>query len=74
MDKSMKYFENEYNVFDNYLKEIADFDKVMQDYYDLREHGKRSDKFSEQVVTKFNKTRENRANVFKIIKQQGIII
>lgn len=74
MDKSMKYFENEYNVFDNYLKEIADFDKVIQDYYDLREHGKRSDKFSEQVVTKFNKTRENRANVFKIIKQQEIII
>lgn len=73
MDKSIKYFENEYKVFDSYMDTIKEFDKKMQDYYDLRENGKRSDKFSEQVVKKFTKSAEKRSNDLNVIKNQGIL-
>jgi nitroreductase len=71
MDISLKTFENQYMVFDNYRENIVDYDKEMQTYYDLRENGRHSDSFSEQVVKKFKAVREKRSLLLNIAKKQG---
>ncbi|MDR1796587.1 MAG: NADPH-dependent oxidoreductase [Clostridiales Family XIII bacterium] len=71
MPVAMKVFENEYKRFDAYLPQIADYDKVMQGYYDLRENGKRADSFSEQVVKRLENTIPARAELLRVARAQG---
>jgi nitroreductase len=71
MDVSLKVFENRYRVFDDYLKRLADYDKEMQTYYDLRDNGRNSDSFSKQVVKKFETVREKRSLLLNIVRKQG---
>ncbi|GHU34947.1 NADPH-dependent oxidoreductase [Betaproteobacteria bacterium] len=71
MDVSLKVFENQYKVFDSYLENIADYDKEMQTYYDLRDNGKHSDTFSQQIVKKFLAVNEKRSRLLNIAKKQG---
>ena len=71
MDISLKVFENQYRVFDNYSENISGYDKEMQTYYDLRDNGKHSDSFSVQVVKKLRAVREKRVLLLSIAKKQG---
>lgn len=74
MDIKLKSFENSYEVFDNYNEKIDDYNKEMTHYYDLRENGKRSDTFSEQIPQKQGTTVENRDKMFKTLIDQGFKI
>jgi nitroreductase len=71
MDVSLKVFENRYRVFDDYLKRLADYDKEMQTYYDLRDNGRHSDSFSQQIVKKFEAAREKRSLLLNVVRKQG---
>lgn len=67
----LKYFENRYDTQASYLPLIAEYDKEMETYYDLREQGKRSDNFSAQLVTRFGTTIEKRAKILDSVRRQG---
>ena len=74
MDIGLKYFENSYEIFDNYNEKISDYDKEMTTYYDLRESNRRSDSFSTQIPKKQGSTIANRDDVFKTLVNQGFVI
>lgn len=71
MDISFKVFENRYEVFNNYREKIAAYDAELQTYYDLRENGRPSASFSEQVVQKARAVNEKRSLMLSVIKKQG---
>jgi nitroreductase len=71
MDVSFKVFENRYRVFDDYLGSLAGYDKEMQTYYDLRDKGRHSASFSEQVLKKAGAVCEKRAQILRVARKQG---
>ncbi|WAW14431.1 NADPH-dependent oxidoreductase [Peptostreptococcus equinus] len=71
MELSLKVFENEYKEFDSYLDAIKDYDKVLSNYYDLRDTSRRVDSFSKQVVTKLQNPIEKRSKIFDVVRKQG---
>lgn len=71
MPKELKFFENEYKILPSYKEAIKEYDEEMTNYYDLRENGKRSDTFSEQVVSRLKPEIEVKRNVADIIEAQG---
>ena len=74
MDMKLKVFEDEYKVYPEYLDEIKDYDEEMTNYYDTRAMGRRSDCFSNQVLSRFEDINELRRDVIKIISKQGFNI
>jgi len=66
-----RVFENEYIVFDDYLKELKEYDEEMTTYYDLRNANKRVDCFSDQVVAKMMADIKRRSELGKFILDQG---
>jgi len=71
MDMSLKVFENAYGTFDSYTEAIADYDREMREYYDLRESGRRSDDFSKQVVKRLQSPIAGRYLMLNAVKAQG---
>jgi nitroreductase len=71
MDVSLKIFENEYRVADNYKDAIERYDQEMQTYYDLRDANRRVDSFSKQVIKFLSNPNENRTNLLTFLKKQG---
>ena len=74
MSNELKVFENNYVIFDNYLKEISDYDEEMQTYYDLRNINQRVDSFSNQIVTKLTSANPKRQEILNVIKDQGFAL
>lgn len=74
MSMEIKSFENKYQVFDNYNKIIADYDKEMTTYYDLRDKNRRSDSFSSQIAKKQGSIIANRDKMFETLLDQGFKI
>jgi len=71
MDMKLRVFENKYTTFDNYLKEIKDYDKEMNTYYDLRDANRRVDCFSDQVTFQFKNVIPKRQKMINVICKQG---
>lgn len=71
MPMELKFFENEYKILPSYKEAIKEYDEEMTNYYDLRENGKRSDTFSEQVVARLKPEIEVKRNVADILELQG---
>lgn len=71
MDLSLKFFENEYKVQENYLNSIENYDREMEEYYDLRDTSKPLDSFSKQVVGILKNPNEKRVKIANIIRDQG---
>lgn len=67
----LKVFENGYKKFDNYLETFAEYDKVMQTYYDLRDANNRVDAFTTQVEKKQGSVIANREDMYKTFLEQG---
>lgn len=70
LDEKIKFFENEYVEYSDYLELISDYDKIMQTYYDSRKYDKPEDSFSKQVFSRYE-VASNRKNEFieHVIKQ-----
>ena len=71
MDMSLKVFENTYEVKEDYLSLIKDYDEEMQTYYDLRNTAKPLDSFSKQVVGFLSNPMEKRSKILNIVRKQG---
>lgn len=71
MDTSLKVFENKYKIQDSYLKEIEEYDKEMQTYYDLRDTTKPLDSFSKQVVGVLKNPNKKRVKLLNVVRDQG---
>lgn len=71
MNLSLKVFENSYQVQDDYLELIKEYDEEMKTYYDLRNADKPLDSFSKQVVDILKNPMEKRSKILNIIKDQG---
>ena len=71
MDMKLRFFEDEYKIFDNYQQEIKDYDEEMKTYYDLRQKDKPLDSFSEQLIQRFENTLQKRTLILNTIKEQG---
>lgn len=71
MDIALKVFENKYMIQDNYLKSIREYDKEMQNYYDLRDTTKPLDSFSKQVVGVLKNPNEKRVKLLNVVRDQG---
>lgn len=74
MDINLKTFENSYQTFDNYNEKIAEYDKEMTTYYDLRDANRRVDSFSTQIPKKQGTVIANRNKMFETLIDQGFII
>lgn len=74
MEMKLRFFENEYEIFDNYMKEIERYDEEMQTYYDLRDENKRADSFSKQVVSRLENTIEKKSKILKYVEKQGFVL
>ncbi|MDO4432718.1 MAG: nitroreductase family protein [Aerococcaceae bacterium] len=68
---AFKMNENTYQVHDDYLTLLAEYDSEMTHYYDTRLANQRTDAFTTQVVAKLESSRPSRAEILKIIRQQG---
>ena len=64
------YHENRYST-DDYLSQIDHYDARIADYYRERTNGRRSDKWSSQMMAKFSHT--IREDVDAVVKQQGFL-
>ena len=71
MSMDFRFFENSYPELDNILEQIADYDREMGTYYDLRNANQRVDKFSTQLAKYYAKPDEERQNMLKLIESQG---
>ena len=71
MAMDFRVFENSYEIKENYLHLIKDYDKELQTYYDLRDANRRVDSFSDQVVSRMNMPMIKRQQMLEVIKKQG---
>lgn len=69
-----RIFVDQYKKFNSYTEELAEYDQVMDKYYDLRNTKKSVGKFTDQVVEKNIVQRKLRAKVFDDMKKQGFNI
>lgn len=71
MKRELRVFENQYQVFDQYLKVIQSYDEEMENYYDLRNANQRVDKFSDQIVTRLSTANPKRQQLLQVVREQG---
>lgn len=71
MKMENRVFENEYKIYDDYSKELEDYDVEMTTYYDLREGNRRSDSFFKQVVSKNQNPNPKRLQLLEFARKNG---
>lgn len=71
MDMKLRVFDNRYERMDNYLELMAEYDKEMQTYYDLRQADKPLDKFTIQVLGRLKNVNTKRQEMINCIVDQG---
>lgn len=73
LPKDLKVFENSYEKFDSYVDSLKDYDDEMENYYDLRNNGKKSESFTFQIPKKQGSAIFNRPKMFETAKKQGFL-
>ncbi len=71
MNIELKIFENVYDIKDNYMALIEDYDSTMKAYYTSRGDAKELDKFSQQVIFQLNRENTKRSKILNEIEKQG---
>ncbi len=74
MPKELRLFEDTYKVLPDYLKAVKDYDEEMTTYYDQRMNNKRSDTYSNTLVTVFNMSPPKRNKLLEIARNNGFKI
>ncbi len=67
----IRLMENGYQAHEDYLGLIADYDKELAQYYDLRDTSRRVDSFSLQAVKKLKESDPARDQIVRHIREQG---
>ena len=71
MTLELKVGENSYPKLEDYNLAIADYDQKMTEYYDTRENNRRSDTFSDQVISKQRQALASRKLILQVAQKQG---
>lgn len=71
MDLDLKIGVNSYPYSENILQDLKDYDARMTHYYDTREKNRRSDTYTDQVVSKMSTNNEQRSRILRYIQDQG---
>ncbi|MFT3942778.1 MAG: NADPH-dependent oxidoreductase [Ancrocorticia sp.] len=71
MEMSLRVMENAYQEPESWLEALAEYDEVMQTYYDLRDEGRRNDSFTQQVVARLAVEPANRTHMMRVAQAQG---
>lgn len=71
MSVALKVFEDTYQVQDNYLELIKDYDKEFESYYDLRFPDRPLDPFSSQVLRALKNPNSKRVKLLNVVREQG---
>lgn len=74
MPKEFRVMTDTYVRPDSYLEALKDYDAQMCEYYDLRNKGRREDKFTNQIFQKLGKVRNRRASILDDIESQGFLM
>lgn len=74
MPKEFRVMTDTYVRPDSYLEALKDYDAQMREYYDLRNKGRREDKFTNQIFQKLGKVRNRRASLLDDIESQGFLM
>ena len=71
MPMELRLSENTYQVEEDYLELLKDYDQEMTHYYDTRQKNQRSDTYTNQVVQQLTQTHPRRDKILQIAKKQG---
>lgn len=71
LPKDMIFFEEEYQVIDNYTDKLKDYDELVTSYYDLRNANQRIDSFTHQITDGMNRKPEKRLKIKSDLENQG---
>lgn len=71
LPKAMIFFEEEYQVIDNYTDKLKDYDELVTSYYDLRNANQRIDSFTHQITDGMNRKPEKRLKIKSDLENQG---
>lgn len=71
MSMDLKLGENVYPKVDNMSQAIADYDAILQTYYDTRNANQRSESFSHLVTQRYQLSSPLRNDYLKVARQQG---
>jgi nitroreductase len=71
MDNSLRVFENNYTVFDDYAQAIADYDAICETYYRQRDPKFDSPTFSAQLVKRLSAGNPRRELILDFLRAQG---
>ncbi|MGX7091342.1 NADPH-dependent oxidoreductase [Hutsoniella sourekii] len=74
MDLDLRLSENTYQVEDDYLDLLADYDQEMTHYYDTRKKNQRSDTYTDQLYRQIETVKPKRANLLQVAEDQGFIL
>lgn len=74
LPKSAIYHENSYSSIEQPVKQLEDYDQVVNQYYDLRDANRRVDTFTNQIAkAAFVKPSESRQKMLKLLQTQGLM-
>ncbi len=73
LKKDVMFHKETYKRFDNYTKELVDYDASVTEYYDLRDTSKRVDSFTNQVSQSMNRKPLKRMRAKEDIESQGFM-
>lgn len=74
LPREFVYSENEYKTHPNIIAALADYDKVVNTYYDLRNANQRVDTFTNQVTKGMKSQYPNRAHLLEQLQKQKLIL
>jgi nitroreductase len=71
MSMALRTFENTYQAPQDILSSLADYDELMQTYYDLRDTNRRLDRITLQVAKRINAHNPTRQELLNVVRDQG---
>lgn len=71
---NLRFMQNHYQAPDSWTEALGEYDREMNNYYDLRSANQREDTYTNQVVTKMTHPDPRRALLLEDIKNQGFLV
>lgn len=71
LPESVMHFEDIYKVQKDIKETLEDYDKAVNQYYDLRDENKRVEKFTHQITSGMNRKVVGRMRLLEYLKMQG---
>lgn len=74
MPRELNVFDDQYDIFPNYMAAFDDYDEVMDEYYDLRNTKRSVGRFTGQVLERIQTQIPKRRDLVEQAKAQGFLL